>query len=147
MRGVAGINTSIDQLQCTADVCSVNNLSINSRESPLYSSATMHEVFLGGYSTLKNDYMTFYVRHVTCKCKKTFPLYIFCLYNTIFFVINGIFFAKLMHLGIFSIHNINLHNLKGNGNMIFIIIIIIFITNKVYNNAMLIDIAFNHCLE
>ncbi len=30
----------------------------------------MYEVFLGGYSTLKNDYLTFYIRHVSCKCAK-----------------------------------------------------------------------------
>ncbi len=29
-----------------------------------------YEVFLGGYSTLKNGYITFYICHVTCKCKK-----------------------------------------------------------------------------
>ncbi len=58
-----------------ADVCSVNCLSINGRESPLYSRAGTYEVILGGYGTLKNDYMTFYIRHVTCKCKKKpFPL-------------------------------------------------------------------------
>ncbi len=33
-----------------------------------------NEVFLGGYSILKNDYMTIYIRHVTCKCGKSFPL-------------------------------------------------------------------------
>ncbi len=83
MRGVAGINklnwpqsasVAVSEPHCTADVCSVNCLSINGRESPLYSRAGMYEVFLGGYGTLKNDYMTFYIRHVTCKCeKKTFP--------------------------------------------------------------------------
>ncbi len=73
MRGVAGINkhrlnwpqsasVTVSEPQCTADVCSVNCLSINGRESPLYSRATTYEVFLEGYSTLKNDYMTFYIR-------------------------------------------------------------------------------------
>ncbi len=47
-------------------------LSINGRESPLYSRGGMYEVILGGYGTLKNDYMTFYIRPVNAK--KTFPL-------------------------------------------------------------------------
>ncbi len=34
----------------------------------------MYEVFLGGYSTLKNDHMTFYVCHVTCKCEKNISI-------------------------------------------------------------------------
>ncbi len=51
-------------------VCSVNYLSINGRESLLYSRATTYEVFLAGYSTLNNDYVTFYIRHVTFKCEK-----------------------------------------------------------------------------
>ncbi len=54
MRGVAGINTSISWPQSasvavsephrTADVCSVNCLSINGRESPLYSRVATYEV-------------------------------------------------------------------------------------------------------
>ncbi len=81
MRGVAGINknrlnwpqsasVAVSEPHCTADVCSVNCLSINGRESPLYSRAGTYEVILGGYGTLKNDYMTFYIRHVTCKREK-----------------------------------------------------------------------------
>ncbi len=38
--------------------------SINGKDNPLYSR------YLGGNSTLKND-MTFYIRHVTCKCVVT----------------------------------------------------------------------------
>ncbi len=59
MRGVSGINTSIESgrshLQCVADMCSVNHLSINGRERPLYSRATAYEVFRGGYRALNND--------------------------------------------------------------------------------------------
>ncbi len=70
MRGISGINkhrlerpqsasVAVSDLHYNADTCSVNYLSINGRESPLYLRATMYEVFLGGYSTLKNDYITF----------------------------------------------------------------------------------------
>ncbi len=79
VRGATGINTSIDLEwpQSASDLCSVNSLSINGRESPLYSRAATYEMFLGGYSTLKNDHMSFYICHVTCKCgKKKFPLQI-----------------------------------------------------------------------
>ncbi len=81
MHGVAGINkhqldwpqstsVSVSEAQCNTEVCSVNHLSINDRENPLYLWATTYELFLWGYSTLKNDYMTFYICHVTCKCGK-----------------------------------------------------------------------------
>jgi len=60
----------ISEPHCTADVCRVNDQSINGRERPLYSRATTYEVFLGGYSTSKYDYMTCYICHVTCKCRK-----------------------------------------------------------------------------
>ncbi len=63
-------SVAVSEPHCTADVCSVTRLSINGRESPLYSRAGTYEVILGGYGTLKNDYMTFYIRHVTCKCEK-----------------------------------------------------------------------------
>ncbi len=104
-------------------------LSINGRESPLYSRVTTYEVFLGGYSTLKNDYLTFYICQVTCKCaKKTFPLQ-FCeifffriawkitsCERKNFFAIYGSFCEiDTFPLGVFSIRNFNLRNLKGNG--------------------------------
>uniref|UniRef100_A0A673JB82 RNA helicase n=1 Tax=Sinocyclocheilus rhinocerous TaxID=307959 RepID=A0A673JB82_9TELE len=54
-------SVAVSEPHCTADVCSVNRLSINGRESPLYWRAAMYDVFLGGYSTLKNDHMTFYI--------------------------------------------------------------------------------------
>ncbi len=82
MRGVAGINklnwpqsasVAVSEPHCTADVCSVNCLSINGRESPLYSRATTYEVFLGGYGTLMNDYMTFTYAMWPVNAKKTFP--------------------------------------------------------------------------
>ncbi len=58
MRGVAGINkhrldwpqsasVAVSEPHCAADMCSVNYLSINGRESLLYSRATMYEVFIG----------------------------------------------------------------------------------------------------
>ncbi len=77
MRGVSGINraaaVSFSGLR--------HYLSINGRESLLYSRDTMYEVFLGGYSTLNNDYVTFYIRHVTCKYKKRFHSTFECLKN------------------------------------------------------------------
>ena len=59
-------SVAVSEPNCTADVCSVNCLSINGRGKPLY---RMYEMFFGGYSTLKNYHMTFYIRHVTCKCE------------------------------------------------------------------------------
>ncbi len=81
MRGVAGINTSISWPQsasvvvsephCTADVCSVNCLALMAGKAPY----TREWPRMKCYSTLKNDYITFYIRHVTCKREnKTFPL-------------------------------------------------------------------------
>ncbi len=67
-------SVAVSEPHCTADVCSVNCLSINCRESPLYSRAGTYEVILGGYGTLKNDYMTFYICHVTCKCEKNISI-------------------------------------------------------------------------
>ncbi len=66
----ASASAAIFEPHCTADVCSVNYISIIGRESFLYSRVTSYEVFLGGYSTLKNDYITFYIHHVTYKCEK-----------------------------------------------------------------------------
>ncbi len=129
MRGVAGINTSIDERPQSASVhrrrVSVNDLSINGRESPLYSSATTHDVFLGGYSALKNDYRTFYVCHVTCKCeKKNISGALLRIINFSNYLKNHQLFCDkwefLQSLGFFSIRNINLRKLKGN--VIFIII-------------------------
>ncbi len=134
MWGTAGINkhwlewpqsasVAISEPHCTADVCSVNCLSINGRESPLYSRQATYEVFLGGYSTLKSDHMTFYICHLTCKCEKEkFPLqfceiFLFRIARKTFFAIYGSFCEiDTFPLGIFSILNFNLRNLKGNGN-------------------------------
>ncbi len=83
----------------------------------------MYEVFLGGYSTLNNDYVTFYIRPVTCKCEKTFPFHFrmpekpphASVKN--FFAIYGSFCEiYTFQLGVFSIRNFYLRNLKGNGN-------------------------------
>ncbi len=104
MRGMAGINKHrLSEPHCTADVCRVNYLRINGRESPLYSRVAKYEVFLGGYSSLKNDYITFYICHVTCKCKKikTFPLKFY-----------EIFLFRIA----WKTPSFNLRNLKGNGN-------------------------------
>ena len=59
-------SVAVSEPNCIADVCSVNCLSINGRGKPLYRT---YEMFFGGYSTLKNYHMTFYIRHVTCKCE------------------------------------------------------------------------------
>ncbi len=85
----------------------------------------MYEVFLGGYSTLNNDYVTFYIRHVTCKYKKKnrFHSTFECLKKPphasvkTFLRLYGSFCEiYTFQLGVFSIHNFYLHNLKGNGN-------------------------------
>ncbi len=85
-----------------------------------------YELFLGGYSTLKNDHVTFsYARWLkkkiqfceiflfriawkitSCECKNFFAIYgSFCEID-------------MFPLGIFSIHTFNLRNLKGNGNIV-----------------------------
>ncbi len=61
---------AVSEPYCTDMCCSVNCLSMNGRQSHLYLRAAMHKVFLGGYCTLKTVHMTFYIHHVTCKCKK-----------------------------------------------------------------------------
>ncbi len=121
---------AVSEPHCTTDVCSVHCLSINGRESPLYSRVTTYEVFLGGYSTLKNDYLTFYICQVTCKCEKkkhfhcSFAKYSFfelpeksphASVKT-FLRYMGVFAKLTFPLGVFSIRNFNLRNLKGNGN-------------------------------
>ncbi len=79
----------------------------------------MYEVFLGGYSTLKNA-CDFYVHQVSCKCVKKHS--IFAKYsffelpkkNTsckLFCNIYGSFCDSIL----FSIRNFNLRNLKDNG--------------------------------
>ncbi len=76
--GSASASVAVSEPHFTAtDVC--NDLSINERERPLYSRATMYEVSIGGFSTLKNAYITFYIRHVTCKCEKKSIALKFCL--------------------------------------------------------------------
>ncbi len=90
----------------------------------------MYEVFLGGYSTLKSDHMTFYIRHVACKCGKNVSIAVLAKYSFFriaqkttscerknFFAIYGSFCEiDAFPLGVFSIRNFNLRNLKGNGN-------------------------------
>ncbi len=77
-------------------------------------------MFLGGYSTLNNDSVSFYIHHVTCKCKKKRFHCTFANYS--FFELPG----KPPHASVkifsifqfsISIRNFNLRNLKGNGNV------------------------------
>ncbi len=122
-------SVAVSEPHCAADVCSVNCLSINGRESLLYSRATTYEVFLGGYSTLKNDYLIFAYATWPVNAEKTFPLQ-FCeiflfriAWKTTsckrknFFAIYGSFREiDAFPLGVFSIRNFNLRYLKSNGN-------------------------------
>ncbi len=103
MRGMAGINKHRLEWLLSASLVVSEPHCINGRESPLYSREATYEVFLGGYSSLKNDYITFYICHVTCKCKKikTFPLKFY-----------EIFLFRIA----WKTPSFNLRNLKGNGN-------------------------------
>ncbi len=53
-------------------LCAVN--AVNGKERPLYFRAATYEVFLGGYSTLKNDQEIFTNARCPANVKKTIPL-------------------------------------------------------------------------
>ncbi len=72
------------------------------RKAPYsYLRAATYEVFLGGYSTLKNDHMTFYVR-VSCKTSYDTACPVKAEKNISIAVLQNIPFS-------------NLRNLNGNG--------------------------------
>ncbi len=84
------------------------------------------------YCTLNNDYVTFYIRRVTCKCRKksfhcTFANYSFFELpenpphasekkKNVFAIYRSFCEIDAFPLGVFSIGNFNLRYLKGNGN-------------------------------
>ncbi len=69
-------SVAVSEPHCTADMCSVNCLSINGRESPLYSRTATYEVFLGGYSRLHWRMIIWLFTYAMwpVNAKKTFPL-------------------------------------------------------------------------
>ncbi len=94
----------------------------------------MYEVFHGGYSTLKNDHVTFAYARRPVNEKKNCSHCTFAKYSFFelpekpphgsvktFFAIYGSFCEIAMFpLGVFSIRNFNLHNLKGNVSLVLV---------------------------
>ncbi len=102
-------------------------LSINGKESPLYLRVATNEVFLGDYSTLKNDHMTLMYamwpvnvkKNISIEVVRNIPLSNYLKKHDVsviyFFAIYGHFYEiDVFPLGAFSIRNFNLHNLKAN---------------------------------
>ncbi len=91
------------------------------RKAP-YTWAAIYEVFLGGYSTLKNDHMTLmyamWKKHFHWSCAKysfvELPEKTPCERNFVFAIYGHFYEIDVFPLGAFSIRNFNLHNLKAN---------------------------------